>query len=459
MHFDVIVLGAGQAGLPLAARLAATRRRVLLVERAHLGGTCVNSGCTPTKTMVASARAAHVARGAGRLGVRTGQIEVDLAAIVDRKNAIVEQWRTGARRRVAQAGSNLTLMNGHGCFVGERTIELDGDRHTAETLVLNVGGRPALPEIPGIGEVPTLDNASIMELREVPDRLLVLGGGYIGCEFAQMFRRFGADVTILQRAAHLLNREDEDISEAMESVFREEGIDVRTGVDVKEVHRVEGNGPGLEVRLGDGSRVGGSRLLVAVGRRPNTDGLGCEAAGIQLDARGFVLVDEGYRTSAEGVFAVGDVIGGPQFTHTSWDDHRLVYDILTGGTARARSARLVPYAVFTDPQVARVGLSEAEARERGVAHEVAKMPFQHVARAIETDEPAGLMKVLIDPPTERVLGAAIVGAEAGELIHMFVVLMQADASARTIVDVQHVHPSYAEGVQTLVMQLERYALS
>ncbi len=456
MRFDVIVVGAGQAGTPLATTLADEGKRVLLVERAHVGGTCVNTGCTPTKTMLASARAAHVARRAGRLGVRTGEVRVDLSAVVDRKDEIVRQWREGSRSRVEDAGENLTFMEGHARFVEERALEVAGERHSAETVVLNVGGRPVRPSVPGLDEVHALDNASIMELRELPDHLLVMGGGYIGCEFAQMFRRFGARVTIVQRADHLLNREDADISEAIEDVFRQEGIELRTGVDVRRVSNGAAEGS-VRLLLDDGSDVVGSHLLVAVGRRPNTEDLGCERGGVELDDRGFIVVDEGYRTSAEGVYAVGDVIGGPQFTHTSWDDHRLLYDILGGREATPRSERLTPYAVFTDPQVARVGVSEREAAQRGIPYELATLPFESVARAIEIDEPAGVMKVLLDPATERVLGAAIVGAEAGELIHIFVVLMQANAPARAIVDVQHIHPSFAEGVQSLVMQLDRYA--
>jgi len=455
-HFAVIVIGTGQAGVPLATRFAAEGRRTAIIERAEFGGTCVNRGCTPTKTMVASARTAHVARRAARLGIRTGDVRVDLGAIVDRKNAVVMQWREGIARRLDRAGDVLTPVRGHGRFTGPSEVAVNGTRFTAPTIVINVGAQPAAPPVPGLDQVSFLDSTSIMDLRTLPHHLIVLGGGYIGCEFGQMFRRFGAAVTIVNRGPHLLDREDEDISEAIEGAFRDEGIDIRTGREVAQVESTAGRG--VRVRLDDGSTIDGSHLLVAVGRTPNTRDLGADAAGIELDRRGFIRVDDRYRTSAAGVFAVGDVTGGPQFTHTSWDDHRILFDLLEGRNERTRAARLIPWTVFTDPQVARVGLSERDAREQGIAYEIASMPFGHIARAIELDETAGTMKVLVDPHSERILGAAIVGLEAGELIHIFAVLMQAGATARAIVDMEAVHPTLAEGVQSLVMRLPRYAL-
>jgi pyruvate/2-oxoglutarate dehydrogenase complex dihydrolipoamide dehydrogenase (E3) component len=453
MTFDVIVIGSGQAGVPLATRLARAGKRVLLAEGGDLGGTCVNTGCTPTKTMIASARAAHVARTSARLGVHTGQVDVDLAAVVDRKDAVVRKWREGISRRLQV--DRLTVARGHARFVGERQVEVAGEVHGAEVIVINVGVRPVLPPIEGFGQVPWLDNATVMQLRELPSHLLVLGGGYIGCEFGQMFRRFGAPVTIVDRSDHLLGREDPEIASALEDVFRNEGIDLHLGAKVA---AVSGRAGQITLRLGSGKQLRGSHLLVAVGRRPNTDDLGCDKAGVALDAKGCVVADDDYRTSAQGVYAVGDVLGGPQFTHTAWDDHRLLFDVLLGRPHRGRSGRFIPYTAFTDPQVAGVGLTESEARQRGTAYEAATMPFGNVARAIEVDETAGVMKVLVDPKTEGVLGAAIVGAEAGELIHVFVALMQAGASARAIVDAEFVHPTFAEGVQSLVMKLDRFAL-
>jgi pyruvate/2-oxoglutarate dehydrogenase complex dihydrolipoamide dehydrogenase (E3) component len=456
MHADVIVIGSGQAGVPLAARLAEAGRRVVLAEAAELGGTCVNNGCTPTKTMIASARAAHVARHAGRLGVRTGEVTVDLAAVVDRKDAIVRQWREGVQKRIDRAGERLTLVRGRARFVGPRQVEVNGERHSADTVVLNVGCRAATPPIPGLGQVAALDNASVLELRQLPSHLLVIGGGYIGCEFAQMFRRFGSEVTVIESYDRLLNLEDPETSAALQGVFEREGIHVEAGARVREVARA---GHETVVRLQPDRELRGSHLLVAAGRRPNTDGLGCDLAGITLDQRGFIPVDDGYHTSAEGVYAVGDVTPGPQFTHSAWDDHRLLYDRLMGRGSRGRSDRLVPITAFTDPQVARVGLTEAQAREKGLEVEVATMPFGHIARAIELDETAGTMMVLLDPKSEKIVGASVVGAEAGELIHVFVALIQAGATARALVDAECVHPTFAEGLQSLVMKLKRYALS
>jgi pyruvate/2-oxoglutarate dehydrogenase complex dihydrolipoamide dehydrogenase (E3) component len=456
MDFDAIVIGSGQAGVPLATRLARSGKKVLLAERGDLGGTCINTGCTPTKTLVASARAAHVARTAGKLGVRAVDVTIDFPAIMARKDAIVRSWQDGIARRIAEAAPELRLVQGHARLVGDRAVEVGGERHRGTVIVLNVGARPVEPPIPGLRAVPWLDNRRVMQLRDVPAHLVVVGGGYIGCEFAQAYRRFGAAVTIVEPGPHLLGHEDGEASEAIERVFRDEGITLHLGVRAVEV---SGHSGSISVRLSSGDAVHGSHLLVATGRRPNTDDLGCEAAGVKLDRRGFVEVDDHYVTSAPGVYAVGDCTGGPQFTHTSGDDHRLLFDVLAGRPGRGRKDRLVPYAAYTDPQVAGVGITEREARATGVRHEVATMPFSHVARAIETAETAGVLKILLDPVTEQILGAFIVGAEAGELIHVFAALMQAGASARALVEMEAVHPSFAEGVQAVAMRLGRYALS
>jgi pyruvate/2-oxoglutarate dehydrogenase complex dihydrolipoamide dehydrogenase (E3) component len=454
MNVDVLVIGSGQAGVPLAVRLANSGRQVALVERAFLGGTCTNYGCTPTKTMIASARAAHVARTSARFGVRTGEVSVDFATVVARKNAIVRRWRDGVARRLAKVRDRLRVLEGPARFVGAREVDVAGTRLGADVVIINTGARPQVPKIAGLASVPWLDNHRAMSLAELPRRLLVLGGGYIGCELGQMFRRLGSEVTIIDRHRHVLASEDPDVAEALERALLGEGLVLRLGAGVDRVARA-----GDEIVLSaGGAELRGSHLLVAVGRRANTDDLGCDAAGIALDERGQVIVDDRYQTSARGVYAVGDVTGPPQFTHTSWDDHRLLFDILLGRGTRGRADRLVPYTVFTDPQVAHVGLHEAEARARGVDVEVARLPFGQIARAIEVDETEGVMKLLVDRASARILGATLVGADAGELIHIFVVLMQAGASARSIVDAEMVHPTFAEGVQSLAMSLERYAL-
>lgn len=456
MHWDVIVVGAGQTGAPLTARLAEAGKRVLLVERKYVGGTCVNYGCTPTKTMIASARAAYVAQQADRLGVTVRDVRVDLGAVVDRKEALVQQWRDSVQKRLARAGEGAVLRIAHARFVAERTLELEGERHSADAVVIDVGARPAVPPIDGLESVGWLDNTTIMELRELPEHLIVLGGGFIGCEFAQMFRRFGAAVTLVDVAEHLLPNQDPEISTALEEVFRDEGIRLELGAAAE---AVSADGGRIIVSLKGGGTLAGSQLLVAVGRAPNTDDLGCEAAGVALDGRGFITVDDAYRTSAADVYAAGDVTGGPQFTHTAWDDHRILYDILLGRDSRGRSGRVVPHVTFTDPQVAGVGLTERQATEQSIAYEAATFPFGKIARAIETDERAGVLKVLIDPPSERILGAAIVGAEGGELVHVLAAVMAAGAPASALVDMQFAHPTFAEGVQSLLMRLPRYALA
>lgn len=453
---DVIIIGTGQAGVPLATRLAGEGRRVAIIERGALGGSCVNVGCTPTKTMIASARAAHDARTAGRLGVHAREVIVDYPAVVARKDAIVDRWRAGVAKRLEAAAERVRLLRGTGRFVAPDEVEVEGERLTAPVIVINTGARPATASIEGLAGVPFLDYRSALELRQLPEHLAVIGGGYIGCELGQMFRRFGSRVTIVYRGTRLLSREDRDCAGAIEEVFRGEQIALRPSAKVE---RVRAAGAGVVVQLAGGEAVEASHLLVAVGRRPNTDDLGCERAGLRLDENGFVIVDDHYATNVPGVYAVGDVAPGPQFTHAAWDDHRLLFDHLLGRPARRRSERLVPATVFTDPQVARVGLTEDQAKERGQRYEVASMPFGQIARAIETDQPGGTIKVLVDPDSEKILGASLTGSEAGELLHVFAVLMQAGATARAIVDAEFVHPTFAEGLQTLVMKLPRYALS
>jgi pyruvate/2-oxoglutarate dehydrogenase complex dihydrolipoamide dehydrogenase (E3) component len=450
MRFDVIVVGTGQAAVPLAEKLVASGRTVLLAERSRPGGTCINYGCTPTKTLVASARAAHVARTAGRLGIHAAAVEVDFAAVMARKEAVVRQWREGVERRIAKAAPGLRFLHGHAHFVGERELEIAGERHRGEVVVLNVGTRPAPPPLSGAEAIPWLDNHRVMELPALPEHLLVLGGGYIACEMGQIFRRLGARVTLVQRALHLLDREDPEVSTAIEEVFRSEGIDVILGARAARAAARDG---GVVLTLEDGRELAGSHLLAAVGRRPNTDDLGCAEGGVELDGKGYVRVDDRYLTSAAGVYAVGDVTGGPQFTHTSWDDHRILLDVLEGRPARSRSGRVIPYCVFTDPHVGGVGLNEREARARGVAYQAASMPFGRVARAIETDERAGVMKVLVTPDDGRILGATVVGVEGGELVHVLAALMQARASIQALIDMEVAHPTFSEGLQLLAMRL------
>jgi pyruvate/2-oxoglutarate dehydrogenase complex dihydrolipoamide dehydrogenase (E3) component len=350
----------------------------------------------------------------------------------------------------------LRLVHGRASFVAPHEVQVGAERFEAPTIVLNVGALPAVPKVPGLSSVRFFDNASIMALHERPSHLVVLGGGYIGCELGQMLRRCGADVTILDHNEHLLSREDPEISSALEDVFRTEGIAMHLSVQIESVAEESG---GISVRLAGGDVVRGSHLLVATGRRANIDDLGLEAAGVKVHARGYILADDGYETNVPGVFAVGDATGEPQFTHTSWDDHRILLGRLLGRSTRGRSGRVVPYVVFTDPQIAGVGITEREARAKGVKYEAASMPYSEIARALEVDERAGLLKALIsaEPDGDKLLGCRIMGAEAGEQIHVAALLIFAGVSPRAVVDMEVVHPTFSEGFQSLLMSFARYA--
>jgi pyruvate/2-oxoglutarate dehydrogenase complex dihydrolipoamide dehydrogenase (E3) component len=369
--YDAIVIGAGQAGVPLSRTLANAGWRTALVEREHVGGTCINEGCTPTKTMVASARVAHLARRAGDYGVLTGPVMIDMAQVRQRKRDIVDSFRGGNQRRIEETEC-LDLLMGEARFTGPKQVEVrlnDGEiRHlTADKFFLNVGTRPRLPSLPGLDDVPPLDSTSIMELDEVPEHLLVLGGGYIGLEFGQMFRRFGSQVTIVQRRGQVLTHEDPDVAEAVAEILREDGIEVMLETQPVRVARTRDGQILLTVRTSDGEQtLIGSHLLAAAGRVPNTDRLNPQAAGIEVDKRGFIPVNDRLETNVPGVYALGDVKGGPAFTHISYDDFRVIRTNLLEGGGATVEGRLVPYTVFIDPQLGRVGLSEWEARAQGL---------------------------------------------------------------------------------------------
>ncbi len=457
--FDAMVLGTGQGGKPLALALAAAGWTVAVVERAAVGGSCVNFGCTPTKTMVASARVAHLARRAGEYGVSAGTVSVDLARVRQRKQRIVDSFRRGIERSLETA-AGVELIRGHGRFVGPRevqvTLRAGGERLLrAERAFINTGTRPAVPSLPGLAGIPFLDNASMMELDELPRRLLVLGGGYVGLEFGQMYRRFGAEVALVQRGAQLLPREDPDVAAAVRAILEEDGIEVILEADARRVRGAAGDLE-LEVETAAGPQtLHGSHLLVAVGRTPNTQDLGLDAAGVEVDARGFVRVDSRLRTSAEGVFALGDVTGGPAFTHISYDDFRILRENLLGDGDATTDGRLVPYTVFIDPQLGRVGMSEREARATGRPIRVATLPMSRVARAIEMGETRGLMKAVVDAESEEILGCAILGLEGGEVMAVLQAAMMGGLSYRTIKDGIFAHPTLAESLNNLFMTLDR----
>ena len=457
-RFDDVIVGTGQAGKPLAGELADAGREVAIVERDRVGGTCVVRGCTPTKTMWASARVAHLARRAGEYGVDTGPVSVDQERVRERKREIVDAWSSAGRDGLEER-DGVELIDGHARFEapGRMLVDLEhgGSRRLeAERVFLNTGARPVLPPIDGLDEVDHLDSTSVMELGETPDHLLVLGGGFIGLEFAQMYRRFGADVTVIERADRLALPEDEDVSEALREIFEEDGIGVRTGTDVVAAEPGAGGGVRLRVDGPDGSgQVTGSHLLVATGRRPNSDDLGLGEAGVRTDDRGHIQVNERLETTADGVWALGDVTGGAPFTHTSYDDFRVVRSQLLGEGDRTRGDRVTTYTVFTDPQLGRVGMTEREARETGREVRVAKLPMSHVARAQEMDETRGFMKGVVDADSGQILGAAILGVEGGEVAMALKLAMMGGLSHAEVRDAVLAHPTLAESLNNLFMTL------
>jgi len=453
---DVIVIGAGQAGGPLAGAFAKAGRRTALLERAHVGGTCVNVGCTPTKTMVASGRVAYLARRAADYGVATGPVQVDLAAVRRRKDEMVELWRSGSEASIAKAG--VELVRGEARFIGPKTLAVrlsdGGERElTAETIIINAGARPAAPDLPGLSELPFLDSTSVMELDAIPEHLIVLGGGYIGLEFGQLFRRLGAQVSIVQRGPRLLAREDGDIADAVADILREDGITLL----LESVARRAAGGPGavsLTVATPDGERtLQGSHLLVAAGRAPNSDSLNLAAAGVSTDKSGNIVANERLETSAPGIYVAGDIKGGPAFTHISYDDYRILKANLLDGGQASTAGRLVPYTVFIDPQLGRVGLSEEEARKQGRPIKVAKLPMSSVARALEVGEARGLMKAVVDAETDKILGAAVLGLEGGEVMSMLQLAMMGGLPYTALRDGVFAHPTLAESLNNLFAEL------
>jgi pyruvate/2-oxoglutarate dehydrogenase complex dihydrolipoamide dehydrogenase (E3) component len=452
-HYDAIVIGTSQGGRFLPADLTQAGQKVALIERGPLGGVCVNRGCTPTKTMVASARLAYQARRAGEYGVRTGPVSVDLAAVRERKRAMVAGARQNFASRLTPDGPDL--IEGEAHFTGPKTVEIaltDGGTRqvSAPVIVIDAGTRPRPLALAGAGDVTVLDSTSIMELDELPEHLIILGGGYIGLEFGQMFRRFGSEVSIVQSAPRLMMIEDDDVSDEVAAILRDDGITILTSATPT---RVEPAGDGrlrLTARLQDGERqLDGSHLLSAIGRIPNTDALAPAAAGIGLTDGGFIAVNEYLETSAPGVYAMGDVKGGPAFTHLSYDDYRVLRASLIGPEKASTRDRMVPYTMFIDPQLGRVGLTEREARARGHEIRVAKLPMSTVIRALETGETRGFMKVIVDAGSGQILGCAMLGSEGGEIMTMIQVAMLGQLTATAMANVIFTHPLLAEGLNSL----------
>src|ERR1700674_2964851 len=452
-HYDAIILGSGQAGNPLATALAAKGQRTAMIEQSAVGGTCVNYGCTPTKTLVAKAEVAYLARRAPAHGIKVGGVCVDMLAVRERKRGIVKTWREGSEKRLKKA-ELVDLLYGEGSFVGPKQLRVrlkgGGERMlTADLIVIDTGLTASAPPFEGLESVPYLDNVSVMELGEVPEHLLVLGGGYVGLEFAQMFQRFGSRVTVIQKGPQLLSMEDPDIADEIAKILREDGIEILLEAKAESAASFE-KGVRLTVKVKGVSRnLEGTHLLVATGRRPSTEKLNLQAARITTDDRGYIQVNDQLETSAQGVYAVGDVKGGPAFTHVACDDYRVLKTNLLEGGNRSIAGRLFPYCVFIDPQLGRIGLSEKEAREQGKKVRVAKLPMSSVARAIETGRTRGFMKALVDPRTEEILGAAILGEDGGEVMSMIQVAMMGKLKYTALQNAILAHPTLAESLNNL----------
>jgi pyruvate/2-oxoglutarate dehydrogenase complex dihydrolipoamide dehydrogenase (E3) component len=459
--YDAIVIGTSQGGRFLPIALAKAGRKVAVIERGNIGGVCVNVGCTPTKTMVASARVAYLARRGADYGVHTGPVSVDLQAVHQRKQQIVEGARNGYQSRLtAVQGPDLDLLSGEAHFLAPKTLEvvLNGGQTraiTAPLIVIDTGDRPAKLSINGVESVPVLNSSTLMELETLPEHLLIIGGGYIGLEFGQMFRRFGSQVTLIQRRPRLLMSEDEDVSDEIAKMFREDGITVLTGTTPQQVEPLGDGRMRLTVRTPQGEQqLIGSHLLAAAGRVPNTEALTPEAAGIQLDQQGYIQVNEQLETNVPGVYAMGDVRGGPAFTHASYDDFRILRtNLLEHGNASTRD-RLVPSTIFIDPQLGQVGMTEIEARKQGRTIRVAKLPMTAVPRALETGETRGFMKAIVDAETQQILGCAILSIEGGEIMTIIQVAMMGKLPYTALRDGIFTHPTLAEGLNALFMTLD-----
>ncbi|HMO47971.1 MAG TPA: FAD-containing oxidoreductase [Rubrivivax sp.] len=450
--FDAIVVGAGQAGPAIAARCSREGLKTAVIEGHHFGGTCVNVGCVPTKTLVASARAIRLAQRGAEFGFDIGGLRVDMARVRARKDAIVMKSRAGVEAWM-RGLKGAEVITGHARFAAPATLEVNGHRLQAPRIFLNVGGRPVRPALPGIDAVPTLDNASVMELDAVPEHLVIVGGSYIGLEFAQLMRRLGAKVTVVERMAHLLPREDEDVSDAIRAILEAEGVRFELGAECLSLARADG-GILVGAACSDGSEgIVGSHVLLAVGRQPNTDDLGLEHAGIRTDERGYIEVDEQCRSSAEGVWAVGDCNGRGAFTHTAWNDHEIVVANLFDADPRRLGDRIPCYALFIDPALGRVGMTETQARASGKRLLHAKMSMQRVGRAREAGETQGFMKVVVDADSRQLLGAAILGLNGDEVVHSLLDVMAARQPYTVISRAMHIHPTVSELVPTLLQQL------
>ena len=447
-QYDAIIIGSGQGGNPLAQQLAKRGERVALIELGRLGGTCINTGCTPTKTLVASAQVAHYARNSSQWGVHAGAVTVDMNAVLERKNKIVESMRSGWEKQVNGKGYP-DLHRGQARFIGPKRVHVREQVFEGKKIFIDTGSTPTVPTIEGIKSVPFLTNESLLELREVPKYLLVLGGGYIGMEFAQMFRRFGSEVTVIQKSSQILPREDPEIAAELQKALEAEGVQFKLNTKASKVWNEQGS---IAISFGEGAadKVTGSHLLVATGRTPQTADLDLPKAGVETDSKGYIKVNDRLETSAPAVWAIGDVNGGPAFTHISYNDFQIIYGNVYEGANLSTKTRIVPYAVFTDPALGRVGVTEKEARAQGKRLKIGSVSMSQVARAKERAETAGLMKLVVDADTDKILGAAFLSSAGDETVQMMSALILADKPYTLLKGEIYIHPTFAEGLFALM---------
>lgn len=458
-NYDAIVIGTGQSGKPLAFDLAKNDCSTAVIERDAVGGSCVNYGCTPTKTMVASGKVKYYADRSEDYGINTGEASVNMEEVIKRKQKVVDMFREGSEKGLEQS-ENIDLIRGEARFTDDRTVQVDLDdgdaiELTSPRIFINTGLRPRIPDVDGLQNIDYLTSTSIMEVTEVPEHLVVIGGGYIGLEFGQMFRRFGSDVTILQRSDQLIPREDEDIGNEIKEILEKDGIRILLEAEADRIE-TDGNRFTVTVDCPDGSEsITGDELLLAAGRVPTTDKLGLENTGIQTNDRGYIQVDEKLETDVDNVFCVGDVKGGPAFTHISYDDYRVVRDNVLHDQSTTIEDRMVPYTLFTDPELGRIGLNEKMAKKQNISYRLAEQPMSHVARAIERSETRGTMKVLVDADSDRILGASILGIEGGEIASMIQIAMMGDLTYRDLEEGIFSHPTLAESLNNVFSNLEK----
>jgi pyruvate/2-oxoglutarate dehydrogenase complex dihydrolipoamide dehydrogenase (E3) component len=456
-HFDAIIIGTGQAGPPLAERFAAAEMTVAIVERHKFGGTCVNTGCIPTKTLIASAYAAHVARRGAEYGFTVnGDVRVDMKRVKARKDGISGRSNKGVEEQL-RGLENCTVIEGHARFQSSHTVVVNDDVLEADKIFINVGGRASVPPLKGINDVSFLTNSSMMDVDFLPEHLVIVGGSYVGLEFAQMYRRFGSEVTIVEMGPRLIGREDEDVSGAVRDILETEGIRVLLNAKCISLAKHDGR-IAVGVKCDEGPpEVLGSHVLLAVGRTPNTNDLGLDRAGVATDQRGYILVDDQLQTNVPGIWALGDCNGRGAFTHTAYNDYEIVADNLLNGHHRRVSDRIQTYALFTDPPLGRCGLTDAEIRKSGRAAFVAKYPMSRVSRAFEKGETQGFMKICVDAETKQILGAAILGTGGDEVVHVLLDVMYAKAPYTVVQRAMHIHPTVAEYLPTVLSKLEPFA--